>query len=240
MFVITSEKNRADGRNKDISADMLKKLVKASGDGCVTGYVRFRRIKECKGYEQASKKAARHLSVIKAGRPVGDNRYAAVVRFRLIVYLIPAVLLMLGALFFISRRSDVGALEIETTSAGRILPDSTVPEIDMESMYAGLYISVPGFSDMVWEDDTHGLAVYNPADNQCVMQYKVRAAGEIIAESGRLNPGEREKIDLTGRLGPGVYELEIIADSCSLDDGTQFNSVYQQVTLTVYQEVNYD
>lgn len=44
---------------------MLEKVVKASGDECVTGYVRFRRIKKCEGYGKAKKRAARHLSKIK-------------------------------------------------------------------------------------------------------------------------------------------------------------------------------
>lgn len=31
------------------------KVVKASGDECVTGYVRFRRIKKCEGYGKAKR-----------------------------------------------------------------------------------------------------------------------------------------------------------------------------------------
>ena len=72
----------------------MEKLVKASGDECVAGYVRFKKIKACAGYKKACNKAAMHLAVIKGGRPMGNNLYAAVVRFRLIVFLIPLFLML--------------------------------------------------------------------------------------------------------------------------------------------------
>ena len=69
--------------------------------------------------------------------------------------------------------------------------------MNMESMYAGLYISVPGFSDMTWDDGGHGMTVYNPEKNECVMRYIVEASGKKIAESKELMPGEGEKLDFT-------------------------------------------
>lgn len=47
-------------------------------------------------------------------------------------------------------------------------------------------------------------------------------------------PGEGEKLDFMERLEKGIYELDIIALSHSVYDDTPFNSVYQQITLTVY------
>lgn len=213
---------------------MLEKVVKASGDECVTGYVRFRRIKKCEGYGKAKKRAARHLSKIKGGRLLDGRYYAAVVRFRLVFYLIPLLALFVAGIMIVRRQSDVRAMEIRPAETAVIEPDETIPDMNMESMYAGLYISVPGFSDMTWDDGGHGMTVYNPEKNECVMRYIVEASGKKIAESKELMPGEGEKLDFMERLEKGIYELDIIALSHSVYDDTPFNSVYQQITLTVY------
>ena len=78
------------------------------------------------------------------------------------------------------------------------------------------------------------MTVYNPEKNECVMRYIVEASGKKIAESKELMPGEGEKLDFMERLEKGIYELDIIAMSHSVYDDTPFNSVYQQITLTVY------
>lgn len=233
-FVIISKVNTEKNRKKDISVKMLEKLVKASGDDCVAGYVRYRRIRECKGYDKARKRAARHFSKVIAGRPMENNCYAAVVRFRLIVFLIPIVMLVIALLLFMRRQSDVKAIEVETTSAGVVHPDETIAPVDMESRYAGLYINVPGFSDMVWNEQSHVIPVYNPENNECIMTYTIKASGENVATSRSLAPGESEMLDFRDRLESGVYDVEIIAAACSLEEDTQFNSVYQKVKLTVY------
>ena len=155
-------------------------------------------------------------------------------RFRLVVYLIPLLALFVAGIMIVRRQSDVRAMEIRPAETAVIEPDETIPDMNMESVYAGLYISVPGFSDMTWDDGGHGMTVYNPEKNECVMRYIVEASGKKIAESKELTPGEGEKLDFMERLEKGIYELDIIALSHSVYDDTPFNSVYQQITLTVY------
>lgn len=223
-------------QNRDISSDSLKKLVKSSGDECVAGYVRFKKIKPCAGYKKACRMAWAHLSKIKGGRPMENNLYAAVVRFRIIVFLIPLLLMFMAGMIFIIKQTKVKAIEIPTDiQEGIIIPKEVVTEADWQnSSYAGLYISVPGYSDCTWDSLEHSLLVYNPDGNECVMTYQVYVGGEQAAQSGLLFAGETEILDFYGKLTSGIYDMEIISKSYSTDLETEFNSMYQKVQLAVY------
>ena len=80
-------------KNNDISVDTLKELVKTHGDGIVTGYVRFKKVKDCKGYKDAEDKASLKLSHIVGGRLLPGNRYAAVIRFKAIFFILLVIAL---------------------------------------------------------------------------------------------------------------------------------------------------
>ena len=234
IFKFTKQNNGC--RQRDISLDKLETLVKASGDSCVAGYVRYKKIKPCGGFKEAKQKAAFHLSRIKGGRPMGDNQYAAVAGFRLIVFLIPVFLLLMAGIFLMWRQPEIKATEIPTDKPDEIiLPDETAPETFRRvGQYEELYICVPGYSDCIWDEENHGLLVYNPQDNRCIMEYVVYASGQDAARTELLPPGESAVIDFYDRLEKGVYSVEMNAKSYSFDRLTEFNSVYQKIQVTVY------
>lgn len=226
-------------KNKDISAETLKKVVKASGDECVTGYVRFRKIKPCKGYKAAEKRAEAHISKITAGRPLEDGKYAAVVRFRLLPLLIPiaAFMLILGIVMAITPKAAVrekeSEPETEASSAEYIIPPEEVTSTEnvKENEYAGLYISVPGYTEFRLDSQERGISLYNPPDNECVLQYYVYIKDRLVASSGVLASGDAEKVDFYDVLTAGKYTVKLVAQAYSKDGKTRFNSVSQQITL---------
>ncbi len=205
--------------------------MKARGDDCVAGYVRFRKIKPCKGYKDAENKAALRLSKITAGRPLEDGKYAAVVRFRLLPFLIPAAafLLVLGILKGIT--ADAMVREEETSEYVLEPEPQPVTERSTENIYAGLYISVPGYTDCGISAGQRGLTLYNPPENECLLQYSIYIRDSLVASTGRLEAGEYESVDFYDRLAPGRYTAELIAKAYSRDGKTEFNSVSQQIIL---------
>ena len=218
-------------KNKDISADSLEKLVKACGDDCVRGYVRFKKVKPCKGYKAAENRAALHLSRIKAGRPLEDGGYAAVVRFRLLPFLIPlaVILLIFGILRSISTKASVR--EEETTEYIIVPePEPATAEI-LQNEYAGLYISVPGYTDFRVSAGERSVNLYNPPDNKCILQYSIYIQDELVASTEKLDAGETAELDFYDRLASGSYTVNLIAEAYSQDGETRFNTVSQQITL---------
>ena len=213
----------------------LEKLVKVMGDGCVTGYVRFKKIKEVKGYDDAGKRAAKHLSKIKAGRPMDNGRYAAVVRFRLILLIIPFVALGLWAAFFwnrtnarvkepVKREYETEIIQIAETDA----PDNTD-----NNEYSNLYITVPGYTHCTVSSSNTALAVKNPAGNECMMQYVIYVGNNVIGESDLLSPGETGRVEIYWELTTGEYDGVLVTLSYSMDGKTQFNSVNQDLLIKV-------
>ena len=223
--------------NRDISADTLRKLVKNKGDECVSGFVRFKKVKSCKGFKDAEDKASVRLSKIHAGRPLEDGSYAAVIRFRLIVWLIPLIILLALIIGFMIRSSMAGAMEIETesqTEYHRVLP---IPDITepapaySENRYAGLYINVPGYSDSTIDGRNRGIMAYNPEGNRCVMKYEFYDNEKVIAQSGILSAGMAEYIDIYDILSDGESPVTIVARAYSEDGKTEFNPVQQTVKI---------
>lgn len=195
------------------------------------GYVRFKKVKPCKGYKAAENRAALHLSRIKAGRPLEDGGYAAVVRFRLLPFLIPlaVILLIFGILRSISTKAIV---RDEETTEYIIIPEpeSVTAEI-LPNEYAGLYISVPGYTDFRVNARERSVSLYNPPDNECILQYSIYINGELVASTEKLGAGETAEADFYDRLAAGRYTMQLIAEAYSQDGKTRFNTVSQQITI---------
>ena len=227
----------------DISLRTLESLVKTIGDECVTGFVRFKKIRKCNGYKDAGCLAAKRLSKIKGGRIIGPEQYAAVIRFRWFVFIIPITVVLIGILLYSIMPSALERSATEKdypddiiTIAETIEPESVIPDIQ-ENEFRDLYISVPGFSDIYMNDEYHSLKLYNPAANQCLMMYEIYVGDEYVADTDMLSPGGMTEVDFYDRLVTGSYRLKIMARAFALDKTTEFNSVVQEIKLSVKREV---
>ncbi|MCM1307060.1 MAG: hypothetical protein NC223_00510 [Butyrivibrio sp.] len=205
--------------------------MKVLGDGCVGGYVRFKRVKPCKGYKAAENRAALHLSKIIAGRPLEDGGYAAVVRLRLLPFLIPLAAFLL--IFGILRSVSTKALVTEEPASEHIIEPQTEPATAevLQNEYAGLYISVPGYTDFRVNASERSVCLYNPPSNECVLRYCIYIRDELVAATEMLAAGETAELDFYDRLAAGGYTARLVAEAYSTDGKTRFNSVSQQVTL---------
>lgn len=216
---------------------MLEKLVKNKGDECVSGFVRFIKVKACKGYKDARDRAAARLSKIHAGRPLEDGTYAAVIRFRFIALLIPLILFLLIIIGLMIKSSNTKALERESETSAEYhhvvpLPDVTEPEpVHTENRYTGLYIDVPGYSDCAINVTSRGIMAYNPENNKCLMKYKLYREGEMIAQSDILSAGMAEYMDIYDAVKEGENKVTIVINSFSEDSRTEFNSVTQTIKI---------
>lgn len=218
--------------------------MKNKGDECVSGFVRFKKVKPCKGYKDAEDKASVRLSKIHAGRPLEDGSYAAVIRFRLIIWLIPFILFLALIIGLMIRSSSTGAKERETQSQTEYhnvvpIPDITEPEpVYEKNRYAGLYIDVPGYSDCAIDGSNRGLMAYNPENNSCVMKYEFFTGDRMIAQTETLPAGMAEYVDVYDAMQKGENTVAIQTRSFSEDGKTEFNSVMQEITITKIQEEN--
>lgn len=211
----------------DISVDTLEELVKTHGDGIVTGYVRFKKIKRCKGYKDAGNKAAVRLSKIKGGRLISGNEYAAVIRFRWIILLF---LLMLTVLLFCLWKTKPKAKVREEATSGIV---ETIQETEQEDAgFVPETMDIPGFSDMTVSPDSENIVLYNPMNNGCMLGYRIISGSAYIYESGMIKPGEFETADIYNRLNKGVYRIKILTTGYTID-GEELNSVSQSVILKV-------
>lgn len=214
-------------KSNDISIEDLEKIIKVSGDKIVTGYIRFKKIKPVKGYQEARKRAAAHFSKITKARPLGNNQYVVVVRFYLIIFLIP--LLLLGLIFSI--------LQMSTKAVEKEFPQYILtqePTIKEAESYMGMYISVPGFTGLNTDCSNPQISVYNPVDNQCKIMFEVYYDNRKIGASSQIIPGEGELVFLNEVLHEGIYDIEIIARGYSMDGETSYNSVSQHIELNVF------
>lgn len=162
---------------------------------------------------------------------MADGGYAAVVRFRLLPFLIPLAVILLA--FVIIRSISPKALVKEEETTKQIImpePESATAGI-LQNEYAGLYISVPGYTDFRVNDTQRSLTLYNPPDNRCILQYRVYIKDELVASTGMLEAGASEAVDFYDRLSAGNYTATLIAQAYSQDGRTEFNTVSQQVTL---------
>lgn len=206
---------------------MLEKVVEASGDGCVSGFVRFRRIKKCNGFKKAKNMAAYRLSKITGGRPVGNNQYAAVVRFRAIIFIFPVIAALIIFVTISNRTNAVERIvkEEETTV--------TIQETEAGD-FNNMYIRVPGLTQCTVTKESPCIVVYNPKDNNCSMMYFFYNKDKLITQSAMLEAGEVMEVNLYNELSAGNYDINVITKSFSNDKDQEFNSVSQIMELLVY------
>lgn len=215
----------------DISRESLEKIIKVSGEDVVTGYTRFRKIKSVKDYKEAQKRAYRHFSKIIKGRKLENGKYAVVVRFRLIIFILP---LIIGGLFFGLWQINTKGLEKEIEKQ-YIYPE--IPTVNIAETDAGLdnsfYISVPGIVSETIEYSSPEIVLYNPADNQCSLLYEAYYEDYLLGKSKLLLPGEEGKINLVNVPQSGVFFIDVVAKGFSNNGKIAYNSVSQHVQITV-------
>lgn len=201
-------------KTNDISSDTLKELVRTHGDGIVTGTVRYRKVKPCNGYKEAEKEASLKFSFIAAGRILPGGGYAAVIRFRLIFFIL-IFLCMLSALVMMNR--DTGATVRK-------------PEISETEV-----MDVPGYTRLYLDSENRFIPVYNPEGNPCSVKFCIYYDDEIIYESENLKPGEETKANIYDYFRKGVYEIQIVTTGIS-ENGEILNSVSQKTSLKILEE----
>lgn len=214
-------------KTSDISVDTLEELVKTNGDGIVTGYVRFKKIKACKGYKDARDKAAVRLSKVKGGRLISENEYAAVICFRWIIFIILLALIFIS-FFLWNTKTKAKVREEETTGIVETIAESK-PE---ESNFVPDTMDIPGFSDITVSSDSKNVLLYNPMNNKCMLGYQILSGSACIYESNMIMPGEFEAADIYNKLIKGVYRIKILTTGYTMQ-GESLNSVSQSVILKV-------
>lgn len=205
-------------KNYDISADTLKELVKTHGDGIVTGYVRYKKVKTCKGFKEAEDKASLKLSHIVGGRLLPGNRYAAVIRFKVIFFIL-LFLCMLPVMTLWRNDSKAQTREPITEASDR----------------SGESMDIPGYGDIILEPDGEGILLYNPKENPCGLMFCILSGENVVYESEVVNPGQEIWADIYNRFEAGVYEIEIITFGVT-KEGETLNSVSQTIKLEIMEE----
>ena len=205
-------------KKNDISADTLKELVKTHGDGLVTGYVRYKKVKACNGFKDAEDKASIKLSHIVAGRRLENNRYAAVIRFKAIFFVI-LFLCMLPVATLWRRDIPANVRESETSS---------IP-VNLNTM------DIPGYSDISMSKNSDGIILFNPENNPCGLEFYIYSGDKLVFKSGVLVPGKEERADIYNKFEPGIYEIQIITVGVT-EDNEKLNSVSQIIKLEIKEE----
>lgn len=224
----------AKRKSKDISAENLKKLAEVYGDAVVTAYVRRKKLKPCNGYKKALKRADYTFSEIIGGRPSNEDgtRYAAVLKFKPVILIIPLLVLLMLGIFFSRITDKPYAEELD-------IPRETIKEAEstdsfggLTEDYHGLYISVIGY-DRISLKRNEPFIAENLSNNKCIMQYDILFDGKLVGNSDRMLPGETSEIALGDYFEKGTYEIEIVTRSFSMDGNKEFNKANQRVELTM-------
>lgn len=211
----------------DISRDSLEKIIKVSGEEIVTGYIRFRKVRAVKGYKAAQDRAYRHFSKIIKGRKLEDGKYAVVVRFRLLVFILP--LILIGIIFLLCNINPKAVeKEVETDY---IIPE--IPTVSIAQTDDVFYISIPGIVAETIEFSNPEIVVYNPVDNQCSLVYEAYYEEYLLGKSELILPGKKGNIRLANIPENGVFFIDIVAIGFSNNGKTRYNSVSQHVQITV-------
>lgn len=212
MYISTSE----------ISKKSLESIIKTSGDRVVTGYVRFKKVHPMEGYKKACEVARKHFSKITKGRLLENGTYAVVVRFKLIVFIIP---LVIGLLFFMLGQVNYKAKEIiqEETNPPEL------PTVIIAKDYEGMYIDIPGIKALKISRDNPVLELRNPIKNNCTLVYEIIYDEEVIGTSGYIYPGQSQMVELELGEQTEAGEIQIIAKGYSLDKKDEYSSLLQRV-----------
>lgn len=214
---------------KEISADKLKKIVKLAGDGCVTGYTRFKKVKPILGYKKAQDWADRHLSRIDKARINEDGTYVVVMRFEWVWLLIPIVMLALLAFLLVH---NAKAMEPIPTTDSEIEVSNTMEQVT-HSESSNDYISIPGYTDLTISEEFQRLIVYNPTDNDCRLVYKAYVEDRCLWETRALDAGEDEEVDIYNNMQSGQYTIKLVAEAYAVPNNAKLNSVSQTINVKV-------
>ncbi len=219
---------------KYISHHMIEELVNTSGNDIVTGYYRHKKIKDCKGYKQACKKAALTLSYISDGQIKENGKCIVHIRFRPLAWLIPIIILIL--FLVLSNIPTKAIVRIQDNYKFIILPETTEDPVLEQTEYKDMYIQVPGYSKLYLNKNENDNIFFNPEKNNCILIFYVYLQNNEIFCSGQLNPGEEICGNFNIDLETGEYNVDIITYAYSLDGETEFNSVKQEVILKVEED----
>ena len=215
----------------DISRESLEKIIKVSGEEIVIGYTRFRKIKPVKDYNEAQKIAYKHFSKIIKGRKLENGKYAVVVRFKLIIFILP--LIVVGLLFGLWQiNTKALEKEAETQYIHPEIPTINIVETE-DSKEDIFYISVPGIVSETIEYINPEILLYNPENNQCSLLYEIYYDDYLLGKSNLILPGEEGKIKLNNIPQSGVFFIDIVAKGFSNNGKIEYNSVSQHVQITV-------
>ena len=193
------------------------------------GYTWHKKIKHCSGYSNVQRKAAHRLSRIAYAR-LEDDKYVAVIKFKWWIILIFILALLIGFAFV---AYNPGANVPKSENRPYVIEPEKTENEAMTLPWSDLYITVPGYKECVIDGNNRAFQVYNPENNECLMEYIVLIKGNEVSQSHRLRPGETENLDFYDRLVNGKYTMDVVAGACSLDGTTVFNSVKQTIHLTV-------
>lgn len=168
----------------------------------------------------------------------GDEQYLAVVKNRLprnLLLLIIVLALLAGLGFLIYYLAGNGN--------GRGL-DPNAKDYEPSFEYQGTtdpdHIALPGYDEitMAAGTDTAYVALWNPPTNPCYFQFQVIYDGDILYESGLVEPGKAvTEVPLGRTFEAGIYDLEIAIKTFSLEDGeTPMNGGNINCTLVALEQ----
>lgn len=214
-------------RSSDISVNTLEELVKTHGDKIVTGFVRFKKVKKCKGYDSARDAALIRFSKISGGRMIGENEYAAVISLRwLLLFILLILALLIWGLLKIKPKAQIR--DPETTG---IIETIAEYETDTEETRPDT-MDIPGFCDMHLSEENREIVLYNPQSNNCKLLYQFIVGDNCFYKSSMLKPGDMTFANIYDSLHRGVYRMEIVTTGIG-DNEEQLNSVSQTIILKV-------
>ena len=150
----------------------------------------------------------------------GDQHFLAVVKNRLLrnlVLLILALALLAGLGFLIYYLAGNGD--------GRDLDPNAQnyePAFEYQENIDPDHIALPGYEEinMAAGTDTAYVALWNPPTNPCYFQFQVIYEGDVLFESGLVEPGKAvTEVPLGRTFEAGTYDIEIVINTFSLEDG---------------------
>lgn len=148
----------------------------------------------------------------------GDKQYLAVVKNRLprnivLLILILAILAGIGFLIYHLAGNETG---LDPNA------EDYEPSFKFQESIDPDHIALPGYDEitMTAGTDTAYVALWNPPSNPCYFQFQVVYEGEVLYESGLIEPGKAvREIPLGRTFEAGVYDLNIMIKTFSLEDG---------------------
>ena len=146
----------------------------------------------------------------------GDRQYLAVVKNRL-----PRNLVVL--IFILAVLAGMGVWIYHLAGNGNGL-DPNAEDYEPSFEYSGVtdpdHIALPGYEEIkiVAGTDTAYVALWNPPSNPCYFQFQLVYDGDILYESGLIEPGKAvTEVPLGRTFDAGIYDLNITINTFSLE-----------------------